>query len=284
MIASFHRIGPERLNWPVILSVPHAGRDYPDDLAEYCRFTPKQLRSLEDRHADQLIDQAQSAGFAGLVAHTPRALIDLNRAEHDVDPGMLSAPLGPTPQLSTKARGGLGLIPRRTANLGEIWRHRLHPDQVRRRIERDYRPYHAALAALLEQARLQFGGAILLDVHSMPPLPPTRDGMAPDIVIGDRFGRSAGQVIAQHAARSIQSAGFRLAFNTPYAGGHILDHHSRPEDNVHGLQIEIDRSLYLDAQLDEPKLGLTRMNQLICQLAQDLSDSLLAQSLPLAAE
>ncbi len=284
MIASFHRIGPDCLNWPVILSVPHAGRHYPDDLAHYCRFTPVQLRSLEDRYADRLIGHAQSAGFVGLVAQTPRALIDLNRAEHDVDPGMLSAPLGPTPHLSTKARGGLGLIPRRTANLGEIWRHRLHPDQVRRRIERDYRPYHAALGALLEQARLQFGGAILLDVHSMPPLTSTRDGIAPDIVIGDRFGRSAGQMIAQQAARSIQATGFRVAFNTPYAGGHILDHHSRPDNNVHGLQIEIDRSLYLDAQLDEPGLGLSRMNQLICRLAQDLSDSLLSQSHPLAAE
>jgi N-formylglutamate amidohydrolase len=284
MIASFNRIGPDCLNWPVILSVPHAGRHYPDDLAHYCRFTPVQLRSLEDRYADRLIGHAQSAGFVGLVAQTPRALIDLNRAEHDVDPGMLSAPLGPTPHLSTKARGGLGLIPRRTANLGEIWRHRLHPDQVRRRIERDYRPYHAALGALLEQARLQFGGAILLDVHSMPPLTSTRDGIAPDIVIGDRFGRSAGQMIAQQAARSIQAAGFRVAFNTPYAGGHILDHHSRPDNNVHGLQIEIDRSLYLDAQLDEPGLGLSRMNQLICRLAQDLSDSLLSQSHPLAAE
>ncbi len=264
--------------------MPHAGRHYPDDLAHYCRFTPVQLRSLEDRYADRLIGHAQSAGFVGLVAQTPRALIDLNRAEHDVDPGMLSAPLGPTPHLSTKARGGLGLIPRRTANLGEIWRHRLHPDQVRRRIERDYRPYHAALGALLEQARLQFGGAILLDVHSMPPLTSTRDGIAPDIVIGDRFGRSAGQMIAQQAARSIQATGFRVAFNTPYAGGHILDHHSRPDNNVHGLQIEIDRSLYLDAQLDEPGLGLSRMNQLICRLAQDLSDSLLSQSQPLAAE
>lgn len=284
MTASFHRIGPDCLNWPVILSVPHAGRHYPDDLAHYCRFTPDQLRSLEDRYADRLIDQAQSAGFAGLVARTPRALIDLNRAEHDVDPGMLSAPLGPTPQLSAKARGGLGLIPRRTANLGEIWRHRLHPDHVRRRIEHEYRPYHAALGALLAQARLQFGGVILLDVHSMPPLPSTRDGMAPEIVIGDRFGRSAGQMIAQQAARSIRSAGFRLAFNTPYAGGHILDHHSRPDDNAHGLQIEIDRSLYLDAQLDEPGPGLGRMSQLICQLAQDLAENLLSQSQPLAAE
>ena len=197
---------------------------------------------------------------------------------------MLTAPLGPTPYLSAKARGGLGLIPRRTANLGEIWRHRLTPDQVRIRIEQAHRPYHAALRALLETARQQFGGAILLDVHSMPPLAETREGPPAQIVIGDRFGRSAARLFSQGVADCAQAAGYRTALNAPYAGGHILDHHARPTENIHGVQIEIDRRLYLDAQLRNPGPGLAKIDRLIAEIARHLADSLLSPGLPLAAE
>lgn len=284
MLACYDRIGPSRLTWPVILSVPHAGRAYPDALQEQCRFTPENLRSLEDRYADMLITQAEQAGFSGLVARVPRTWIDLNRAEHDVDPAMITAPMGPPALLSAKARGGLGLIPRRTASLGDLWRHRLTPDQVRTRIAQHYRPYHAALRALLEEARLQFGGAILLDIHSMPPLPETRSAPAPEIVIGDRFGRSAARQMSQMVADCALAAGYRTAFNAPYAGGHILDAHAAPHRNIHGVQIEIDRRLYLDADLAEPGPGLSAIQTLIATTAHHLADALGTSPLAAAAE
>ena len=284
MSASFDQIGPDRLKWPVILSVPHAGRVYPKALSDDCRHAPTQLRILEDRYADLLVRNAEAQGFSGLIARVPRAWIDLNRAEQDVDPGMLTAPLGPAVHLSAKARGGLGLIPRRTAQLGEIWHRRLTPDQVRARISDDYRPYHTALAVLLKAARSEFGGAILLDVHTMPPLPATGDGPPPQIIIGDRFGRSAAQSIAQQAAHCARAAGYRTAFNVPYAGGHILDRHARPDENIHGLQIEVDRRLYLDAALIEPGPGLPAIAHLIATSAQTLSKRMLQDDQSIAAE
>lgn len=284
MTGSFEHIGPARPNWPVIISVPHAGRSYPANLQEDCRFPPEQLRILEDRYVDLLVKTAQLEGFSRLIAHTPRALIDLNRAEQDIDPAMLTAPLGPAPFLSAKARGGLGLIPSRTSNLGDIWRRRFTPDEVRSRIAVHYRPYHKALADILEEARTVFGGAILLDVHSMPPLPPTREGPSPDIVIGDRFGRSADHLFSQHAARCAQAAGLKTAFNKPYAGGHILDRHAAPDRNIHGLQIEIDRRLYLDSHMAEPGPQLPQIAQVVADIAHHLADALFAKDVPLAAE
>lgn len=284
MSASFERIGPARLSLPVILSVPHAGRCYPDQIEKDSRFSSTHLRVLEDRYADLLVQDAQSCGFVGLVARTPRAWIDLNRAEHDIDPAMLSAPIGPPAHLSAKARGGLGLIPRRTNNLGDIWQRRLTPDEVRVRIADHYRPYHKALADLLDETRERFGGAILLDIHSMPPLPSTREGLASQIVIGDRFGRSSGCEFARQAGLCAQEAGFRTAFNMPYAGGHILDHHAKPDRNTHGLQIEVDRSLYLDEQLAEPGPNLPAIARLISDIAQRLADTFIATAMPLAAE
>ena len=84
MSACFDSVGPTRLNWPVILSVPHAGRAYSDLLASDCRFTPDQLHSLEDRYADLLVREAAQAGFTGLIAQMPRVWIDLNRSEQDL--------------------------------------------------------------------------------------------------------------------------------------------------------------------------------------------------------
>ncbi|MFX7198018.1 N-formylglutamate amidohydrolase, partial [Acinetobacter baumannii] len=80
-----------------------------------------------------------------------------------------------------KLRGGLGLVPRRVAGAGELWRRRLDANDVNARIRNDHRPYHAALACALAAARARFGTAVLLDIHSMPSLGPDQ----PRLVIGD---------------------------------------------------------------------------------------------------
>jgi len=284
MELSFDQIGPAQPAFPVVLSIPHAGRDYPYDIDKYCQFPSYQLLCLEDRYADLLADHAWRAGYSGLVARTPRAIIDLNRAEYDLDPAMLTTPTGPPALLSVKARGGLGLIPRRTAGLGELWRRRFTPAEVEARITGHHRPYHQALGALVQQAMDQFGTALLLDVHSMPPLPSTSGQQAPQIVIGDRFGGSAAPMLTEIACATATQAGFRVALNAPYAGGHILDRHGRRDDGIHALQIEVDRQLYLDAALSEPGAGIDRIKALIAGIAAELSRALTSRALPIAAE
>jgi len=284
MELSFDQIGPAQPGLPVVLSIPHAGRDYPYDIDKYSQFRSFDLLCLEDRYADLLADQAWRAGYSGLVSRTPRAIIDLNRAEHDLDPAMLTTPTGPPALLSVKARGGLGLIPRRTAGLGELWRRRFTPAEVEARITGHHRPYHQALGALMQQALDRFGAALLLDVHSMPPLPSPSGQQAPQIVIGDRFGRSAAPMLTEIACATAKQAGFRVALNAPYAGGHILDRHARREDGIHALQIEVDRQLYLDAALSEPGAGIDRIKALIAGIAAELSRALTNRALPIAAE
>lgn len=284
MNISFEQSGPDVPHWPVILSVPHAGRAYPLDLADDCRFPTDRLLPLEDRLADLLATDAFDAGFTGIVAKTPRAVIDLNRAERDMDPGMLTRPMDVPPVLSAKARGGLGLVPRRTAALGDIWRRRFSPEEVSDRIDRHHRPYHNRLEALMEAARRQHGTAILLDIHSMPPLP--QDGMVtpPQIVVGDRFGRSASSVLTEIAGTAFEGDGLRVAFNAPYAGGHILDRHSAPPRGLHAIQLEFDRRLYLDQNLLAAGDGLARMAKLLRGVAEQLSDAIPRLCLPIAAE
>lgn len=270
----FSRIGPALLTSPVVLSVPHAGRDYPTDVAAMLRIPARAAEALEDRHADLLARQAaESGGVAGLVARVPRLWIDLNRAEQEIDPEMTDPPLRGTALIpSAKVRGGLGLVPRRLHPHGDIWHQKLPVDAIAARIRAVHRPYHEALAQLLAQARMRFGVAVLIDLHSMPPIRQAAGEPAARVVFGDRFGRSAAARITARAIAEAHVAGLPAAINAPYAGAHMLDRHGDPRRGIHAIQVEIDRSLYLGAGLREPGDALPRIAGFVAALAAGLAE------------
>ncbi len=267
---------------PVVLSVPHAGRDYPSALLAAIRVPVEALRILEDRHVDQLALAARGTETL-LVQRPARAWIDLNRAEHERDP-KLDDGADPTrsPTMSAKLRSGLGLVPRRIAAAGDIWAKRLSGDAVNARIMADHRPYHAALSTLLATARARFGVAVLLDIHSMPPL--GAPGEAAQIVLGDRFGKSAASRFIARLEGEAEASGITHALNTPYAGGHILDRHARPQSGIHAIQIEFDRTLYLDAAHDAPSPGFAGTAAMLRRMIAAIGDEALAGLPAIAAE
>ena len=283
---AFDRFGPDLPDRPVILSVPHAGRDYPDALTATARVRPAMLRRLEDRWVDLLARPLIARGFTVLVARAPRALIDLNRHEREVDPAMIADPPHDAAwHSSAKLRGGLGLFPRRMPGASDLWLRPMPWAEALRRIETVHRPYHAALARLMTATRDAHGHAILIDLHSMPPLPPPAAGQeAPKIVLGDRFGRSASTRLMTLAADVAAGHGIVAAQNHPYAGDHLIERHGRPESGMHAIQIEVDRSLYLDDALDQPGPGLARIQGIIMAIAQALANELPRADYALAAE
>jgi N-formylglutamate amidohydrolase len=281
----FERAGPARPASPVVLSVPHAGRDYTPELLAAARVPRASLELLEDRLVDRLVWRAVDAGATAFIARAPRAAIDLNRDEREVDPGLISPPLPSTRIIpSARARGGIGLIPSRLVGVGALWRGQMSQAELARRIETIHRPYHAALAAALAAARARFGVALLLDCHSMPPRAATGDGPPPQVVLGDRHHTSAGAGLMQTAIATSEGLGYRTACNAPYSGGHVVGLHGRPEHGVHALQIEIDRALYLDSALRAPGPGFGAACRLIETLAAALAAHLLAPPAALAAE
>jgi N-formylglutamate amidohydrolase len=277
----FIRIGPERPVSPVILSVPHAGRDYSQSLLAAARLPRSTLETLEDRLVDRLIWRATEAGATAFVAHVPRAEIDLNRDEREIDPALI-APALPSSSIlqSARSRGGIGLIPSRITGAGAIWRGRIDQSELRRRIETIHRPYHAAIAAALDDARERFGAAILLDCHSMPPRPQA----GAMIVFGDRHGTSTGRDFVDAAMQATRRLGYGAGYNVPYAGGYIVARHGRPQRGVHALQMEIDRSAYLDAELRTPGPGFAAACRLVADVAAALEDRLFGTGLGIAAE
>lgn len=278
----FDRHGPPEPTSPVLLSVPHAGRDYPLALRAALRVPAAQLVALEDRHIDA-VALAARVGETAFVQQRARAWIDLNRAEHERDPRVDDgAAPGGRPLQSAKLRSGLGLVPRRAARSGDLWCRRFAADEIAARIQGDHRPYHAALARALAAARARFGIAVLLDLHSMPPLGSGEDTVR--LVFGDRFGKSAGPRFVARLEGEAEAAGIAHALNSPYAGGHVLERHGAPEAGIHAVQIEICRSLYLDAALDAPGPGLARTAALLRRMIDALADEALAQPGAIAAE
>ncbi len=275
-MASFVRHGPLEPVTPVILSVPHAGRDYPLPLRSALRVPLGALRGLEDRYVDALALDAHRSETM-LVAQRARAWIDLNRAEHERDPRLDDGAAKIGMPYSAKLRSGLGLVPRRVGNSGDIWQRRLSADEVEQRIETDHRPYHAAIAAALASARARFGVAVLLDVHSMPSLGPPES--APRLVLGDRFGKSAAARFTGRIEGVARAHAVAIAANAPYSGGHILERHGEPRRGIHAIQLEFDRTLYLDAALDEPGEGLPAMSRLLRAIIDAVSDEALPTAL-----
>jgi N-formylglutamate amidohydrolase len=273
---SFLLHGPEEPVSPVVLSVPHAGRDYPLQLRAALRVPLNALRPLEDRYADAIALGARR-GETLFVADRARAWIDLNRAENERDPRLDDGASSATQPQSAKLRSGLGLVPRRVSAAGDIWRRRLSSEEVVARIHADHRPYHAALGAALKAARDRFGVAILLDIHSMPPLGSADE--AARIVLGDRFGRSASSRFLGRLEGVARAHGIRTATNAPYSGGHILDRHADPKHGVHAIQIEFDRSLYLDSALDLPGPGFAHAVAALRAMIAAVAD----EAMPMAA-
>lgn len=281
---AFSVLGPEVPRSPLLLAVPHAGRYYPPQLAEQARVPMERLRALEDRHADRLVELAVSEGGSAVVARMARAAIDLNRDPREIDPAMIDEGISADRLLlSGKVRAGLGLFPRRLPSCGELWRGRLALEEMGRRIAEAHEPYHRAIAERLEAIRAMFGVAVLIDCHSMPPLPVRQAGGPVRIVVGDRFGAGASAAVVDVAMAVIEGAGLRAARNHPYAGGYTIDRHGRPRRRIHAIQIEFDRSLYLDAALDVPTANLDACGRLLAMIASRLGE-LFGPGLPIAAE
>ncbi|MFC3097547.1 N-formylglutamate amidohydrolase [Alteraurantiacibacter palmitatis] len=264
---------------PVLISVPHAGRAYPAGLLSALRHPADAPLRLEDRLVDQIAARlADATGAALLVAHAPRAMIDLNRAPDDMDWDMVAdGGTRPFARLGAgrRARTGLGLVPRRLAGLGELWHARLPREELDARISAVHTPYHAALARTLETLRDTWGAALLVDLHSMPPLgPKTGPEAAADFVVGDRFGASCAAHLSHAALGHLGHAGWRAAHNRPYAGGYVLDRHAAPQRGIHAMQVEVCRAVYLDAQLQDPGEGFDAVAVSLAAMVQRLAADL----------
>lgn len=271
----FELHAPAPSSIPVLIAAPHGGRAYSAPVLENLR-DPQLCLRLEDRHVDTLAREvARLSGASLLVANSPRAMIDLNRAPDDVDWGMISGerPLKTRHSLANRrARSGLGLIPRRIPGAGELWRSPLSRSELDERIETIHRPYHQALGSALEELRDEWGAVLLLDLHSMPPLRKRHPGeVTPEFVIGDRFGAACDARLVARSLKHLGEACRPVAHNRPYSGGYVLDRHGAPKRGIHAIQVEVCRSAYLDSRLDQPCARMPGVARLLADMVRSLA-------------
>lgn len=274
----FVLIEPLRRTTPLIFASPHSGRRYPAELLADSRVSLISLRRSEDAYVDELFAGAAAHGACVLTASVARAYVDLNRDPGELDPEMFDERPPHSPHLSSaRVQAGLGAIPRISGDGQNIYRRKLSLDEAERRIATVHRPYHAVLQSLIAENKATFGCAVLIDCHSMPNN--ARGAHAPDVVLGDRFGASCHPSVTALAEATLRRQGYRVARNTPFAGGHTTQTYGRPISGVHALQVEINRALYVDERTLERTTGYARVRADMTRLAEALSAAALHESL-----
>ena len=276
---------PARQTVPFLFASPHSGRFYPASLLQRSRLDPTSLRRSEDAFVDELFAGVVGLGAPLLAAHFPRAYLDVNRSMAELDAGMFHGTLEvPVDSPSPRVAAGLGVIPRIVRDGAEIYRGKLDSREADTRLTDLYKPYHQARASLMEETHAQFGVAVLIDCHSMPSAL-----SVPDIVLGDRYGASAGAQLTARAEAAFVREGFSVARNTPYAGGYTTTLHGRVAEGCHALQIEINRALYLDEDRIAKKMAFETVRARLTRAMRTLTAIPLSHlgrpdSLPEAAE
>lgn len=274
----FVLIEPLRRTAPLIFASPHSGRRYPPELLADSRVSLISLRRSEDAYVDELFAGAATHGACVLSGTVARAYVDLNRDPAELDPEMFDERPPPSPQSnSARVQAGLGAIPRISGDGQSIYRRKLSLSDAERRISAVHRPYHALLQNLVAETKEQFGCTVLIDCHSMPNN--ARGAHAPDVVLGDRFGASCHPSVTALVEATLRRQGYRVARNTPFAGGHTTQTYGRPAARVHALQIEINRGLYVDERTLERTNGYIRVRADMTRLAEALSAAALHKSL-----
>lgn len=248
----FEVVEPDRVVSPLVLSSPHSGSVYPARFLADSRLDAETLRRSEDAFVDELVVGAVRSGVPLLRARFPRAYLDLNREPYELDPRMFEARLPSFANTrSVRVAGGLGTIARVVCDSQEIYSKRLRLDEALARIEALYKPYHRMLEALLSRAWQRFGTTVLIDCHSMPSLSASagRESerkIKADFVLGDRYGTSCAGDLVDLVDHELSRLGYTVFRNKPYAGGFITEHYGDPANQLHAMQIEINRGLYMN--------------------------------------
>ncbi|SMX42331.1 N-formylglutamate amidohydrolase [Octadecabacter ascidiaceicola] len=277
---------PETRATSVVFASPHSGRKYPASFLRRIELNEIEVRSSEDAFVDELFGAAIEHGAPLLLAQSPRAYLDLNRGPDELDPAVIDGVrrVAHNPRIAS----GLGVIPRVVANGRAIYRGKLTLEDAHERITNVWRPYHDTLRTLMDEAHANFGEAILIDCHSMPhealehvgPPGATR----PDIVLGDRFGASAASSVVEHVEAAFASAGFKVARNMPFAGAYMCQHYGRPSRHYHAVQVEINRSLYMDEATIKPNSKFKAFKAALDGVIAEIADIGRENNLRIAAE
>lgn len=272
---------PKTIETPLILASPHSGRLYPGGFLDQTSLSQAKLRLSEDSYVDQIFHPLTNLGIPFLQALFPRCYVDVNRSATEWPPESLPKNATSPHTISPRAKAGLGVTPTRIAQNLNIYTRPLLAKHIQARLDALYHPYHTALNTCIENTKAKMGNAVLLDCHSMPGLLASGQKRA-DIILGDQFGKTCHPHTIHILQNKLQSLGYNVTRNIPYAGGFVTTHYGRPDMAVEAIQIEINKDLYLNPLTLEPHAGMAKICEDFQLAITHLAKTL--QTTPIAAQ
>lgn len=260
---------------PLVCDSPHSGTHYPDDFNYAVAFAD--LRRCEDTHVEKLWAAVPSVGGTLIHASFPRSYTDANRTEFDIDVSMIEGVWPGRAEPSKRCLElGNGLVFSKTTTLQSIYDRKLSIGEVQHRIQTCWQPYRQALAHALEGASQQHGRRWHLNLHSMPSNAYERLGLPKgkvlaDVVLGNLHGAACSADFTAFIAQAFKQRGYTVSINDPYVGMDLLAKHGDPENQHQSLQIELNRTLYLNEQTREPSPQFGKVQSDITSLLADVA-------------
>jgi len=251
---------------PIILSVPHRGSVFPDEVKD--QYKSSMIKSPDDTDwfVDKLYDFTPAMGITMITANYSRWVIDLNRDPH-------SKPLYSDGRIIT------GLCPATNFKGEPIYkdeRKEVELPEVKRRVELYYKPYHQQVEKLLSETKKKFGKVLLWDAHSIRQSVPTiHKEKFPDLILGDVDGTSASPGLIETTLSTIDHGSYSVSHNYPFKGGYITRHYGKPSAHQHALQLEMSKLNYMDdAEKKYDKARSDKMRALLKRVFEKLIEQL----------
>ncbi len=264
---------------PIVVDSPHSGMSWPPDFRPSA--SREAIHTTWDAYVDELWGEAPAAGATLITASFPRAYVDVNRAEDDLDPDLLAEPW-PTPLAPTAySQRGMGLIRRLALPDVAMYAEPLRIAEVARRIEAYYRPYRRTLAGRIDAVHAAFGAVWHLDCHSMKSrgnaMNVDAGAVRPDVVVSDRQGTTSDPAHTAWVAAWLRDRGLSVQENTPYQGGDLVRTFGAPSAGRHSIQVEINRACYMDEVTLERSPRFGAMRDMLGALVRALAERVTAR-------
>ena len=249
-IKIFEEYNTDNINYPLVLSVPHSGKFFPEAFLQTTAVSLMELRRNEDAFMDELARPASDAGIPMIAMNISRSFIDVNRDKIELDPTMFYN--YPTTDLTMgrRCRLGLGVIHRITAKNHPIYKGLLNYNEIQERFSKIYDAYHKRLQQLIDKTLKKFGMCFVLDCHSMPSeiCSLLQETQRIDFCLGTLFDQSCPEIMHGYFKSGLEKQGYYISDNSPYSGAYITFNYCQPRRKIYTMQMEVNRGLYMDEQ------------------------------------
>ena len=267
----FYIVEPKSEKVPFVLSIPHRGTKFPEELKNH--YAPELIEVLDDTdwYLEKLYDFAPELGITTIYAKYSRWVIDLNReplGKPLYDDGRIITALCPTTDFF-----GENIYAKKESEPNNA--------EIERRLQDYYRPYHQKIDEIIADLKAEFGQVLFWDAHSIRRRVETiRKEPFPDFILGDDDEKTAGKKFIGTTLESLKKSDWQINHNEPFKGGFLTRSKGKPDEDVHALQLEMSKDLYMDAaELNYNEKKAEKVKELLKTTFENLTEAVVSQSL-----